>query len=73
MTEFKFDQIFTIVEDVNKNKQTIYRLKFRAGGTLVPNGMTNKKENIEGLGYRWIKKNPKEVADMVFELEVLGE
>lgn len=67
------NHIFNIVEDKNKRKETIYRLQFKAGGGLVPNGMTNKKDNIVGLGYRWIKKHPKECADMIFELEVLSE
>ena len=69
----KFDDFFNIIEDKNKRGQTIYRLQFKVNNELVPNGMTNKQENIMGLGHRWLKKNPREVADMIFEMEVLME
>lgn len=67
-----FKDVFTIVEDKDKLGRTIYRLRFNNDNTMVPNGMTNQKNTIEKLGYRWIAKNPKQARDIVFEIEVLG-
>lgn len=71
--EFKFEQIFDIVEDINKNKQTIYRLRFKSDSTLLHNGMANKLENVKGVGKRWINRNLSACADMIFEMDVLQE
>lgn len=69
----KVEEMFNIITDKNKKGKEIYRLQFKHSGELVPNGMTNKKEDINRLGFNWIKKNPREAGDIVFEMQVLNE
>lgn len=73
LLEIKFNDFFEIVEDKNKKGKPIFRLKFKLNGQLLPNGMTNKPDDIKKLGWRWLKKNEREANDMIFEHTVLGE
>lgn len=68
--QIKFDDIFNILCCLDKRGKPIWRLQFKTGG-LMPNGMTVRRDNVELIGYRWIKQNQREAADMVFELEIL--
>ena len=65
--DIKFDEFFTIMEDENKKGNTIYRLKFKLTNEIVPNGMTNKQDDIKKLGYRWLRHNEQAANDMIFE------
>lgn len=67
----KFDDIFAIIEAKNKKGKLIYRLAFKHTKQLIPNGMTNRPEDIRKLGYNWIKKNPDHATNVLFEIEVL--
>lgn len=67
----KYNDFFIVIEDKNKKGRTIYRLKFKLNNQLVPNGMTNRKEDIENFGMRWLRKNEREADNMIFETMVL--
>lgn len=69
--KIKLEDLFDIVEDKDRKSRTIYRLRFKSDKTLLKNGMTNKREHLNRLAYRWIQNNPNKAADMVFELQVL--
>ena len=71
--ESKYNDFFTVVEDKNKKGKPIFRLKFKLTDKLVPNGMTNKPEDIKKLGLRWLRKNEREADDMIFESMVLND
>lgn len=67
----KVEEVFNIIIDKNKKGKEIYRLQFKHNGQLMQNGMTNKKEDINRLGFNWIKKNPEHASSIVFEMHVL--
>ena len=69
-----YEEIFNVIEDLDKNKDRIYRLQFKHDLSLLkPDGMAITKYKAWGLAKRWIWKNQKKADDIAFELQVLRD
>lgn len=67
-------QLFEVVEDLDRNGKTIYRLKRKSDGQLINKEyMSTCKDTCQHYAERWVKKNKDKALDMLFEIEVLND